>query len=172
MKGRLIIPLTILAVLLLAGTFVVLQDAQTPEGREARRAYDGAPPIVPHELTDPDGGDCLDCHSETMDIGDGRIANPTPHPEWSSCLQCHAPGIPAFGKLEEEVESDFVGLKAPARLKPTVDGAPMAIPHDIVARKNCAACHAADHPVEEMRCDHLQRTQCLSCHPLAETRVP
>ncbi|MBI5155540.1 hypothetical protein HZA57_09915 [Candidatus Poribacteria bacterium] len=47
------------------------------------RAYEGAPPTIPHRLFMRDN--CQACHGPT---GDHSIR--TPHPERSQCRQCHA----------------------------------------------------------------------------------
>jgi nitrate reductase (cytochrome), electron transfer subunit len=53
--------------------------------RASRRAFDGAPPTIPHSTLMRT--DCLSCHGPQ-----GLYGLRTPHPERQSCLQCHAPG--------------------------------------------------------------------------------
>ncbi|RMH13072.1 MAG: hypothetical protein D6701_12680, partial [Gemmatimonadetes bacterium] len=60
----------------------------------ARRAYPGAPPVVPHEVDrDEDRApDCLACHARGGYVPAQRAYAPvSPHPEFESCLQCHVP---------------------------------------------------------------------------------
>lgn len=51
---------------------------------EGRRAHDWAPPVVPHRFFFREN--CNSCHGSD----NARVAMRGPHPERSSCLQCHA----------------------------------------------------------------------------------
>ena len=142
---------------------VVMTDL---EKRNQNRAFHTAPPIVPHEIEDEDA--CLDCHAEHMEIEDGVYANATPHPHLSQCVQCHPGSSPAFGEYDDPVESEFAGLEFPNIEQADDNVTPPVIPHGLNLRDNCTVCHSADHPVKELRCDHLERTQCMTCHPLVK----
>ena len=54
-----------------------------PPAGHGRRAYLGAPPVVPHSTWMRQN--CLSCHGPT-----GTAAFRTSHPERQNCLQCHA----------------------------------------------------------------------------------
>src|SRR4051794_22055375 len=78
--------------------------------RATRRAYDGAPPVIPHA---PLGGSCTDCHTTAARILPGLgIAPANPHlrtpglSAFSRCQQCHV-----FRTSDELfVETGFRGL--------------------------------------------------------------
>jgi nitrate reductase cytochrome c-type subunit len=135
------------------------------QARAARRLYDGAPPVIPHQ---PLNITCTECHTDT-----GKEAPPlgfapaNPHGrtrglgEAASCRQCHV-----FQQDKELfAESDFAGLVqhfTPAdRLYP---GAPPVIPHPVFMRENCTACHTGPAARPEIRCTHPQRANCRQCH--------
>ena len=153
------------------------------------RAYPGAPPRIPHELT-PDEfrtGACNTCHERGGYSRRFQAYVPmTPHPENGSCLQCHVGAdevmaIPlvspdanrrchqchgAGGRppTDAEVSRDWRPLAWP-RLAPTLpESAPPAIPHDLQTRANCLACHAGPAAVAEIRTTHPEWADCRHCH--------
>ncbi len=138
--------------------------------RAARRAYDGAPPTIPHA---PMGAECTACHNDRgLAVQGVGFAPPSPHeltPGLSStsrCEQCHV------YKRSEELfaESEFVplaqDLRRGTRLYP---GAPPVMPHAVNMRENCQACHAGPAAREEIRCTHPERARCGQCHVAAVT---
>jgi len=73
----------ILGILLsLSGCNSVQQDVKGGETALMPRAFEGAPPLIPHEIEDETG--CLECHR----LGDND-APITSHPERVNCVQCH-----------------------------------------------------------------------------------
>lgn len=54
----------------------------------ARRAWVGAPPTIPHPAHQHEVPACLACHRHGAKVA-GKDARPTTHPERASCLQCH-----------------------------------------------------------------------------------
>lgn len=70
--------------LFLSGCKAVQQDVKGEETVLLPRAFEGAPPLVPHEIEEESG--CLDCHR----LGDND-APITSHPERVNCVQCHIP---------------------------------------------------------------------------------
>lgn len=142
------------------------------DARAARRAYDGAPPVMPHEDF---GIECSGCHAEEgMEVADIGFAPALPHGDTlgmsddSRCRQCHVLAI------EDGVfaENAFVGLAQDLRRGTRqYPGAPPTIPHPVFMRENCAACHDGPAAREEIRCSHPERVQCLQCHlRVSETR--
>ena len=132
----------------------------------ARRAYPGAPPIVPHAMTESPGISaraCLVCH------GDGgwvpkfaAFAPVTPHPELLNCVQCHVPSTgtaPFRGTRFEPAVRPAIGRAA-------LPGSPPPIPHDLAMRDNCLACHGGPAAVREVRTTHPNRVNCRQCHVL------
>lgn len=152
------------------------QIALTPEQlaavlatRAERRAFDGAPPTIPHEIDQLSVAACMTCHSteSTLMIGTKRPATIS-HPYFSNCTQCHVPanGLRRFTEAEAArlvVGSSFQG-RAPAgpgtRAYP---GAPPTVPHALWMRQNCLSCHGAER-AQSIRTSHPYRQNCLQCH--------
>ena len=139
--------------------------------RAARRAFDGAPPVIPHQ---PFGVACTNCHNEQgMAVKDLGFAPPTPHGELihgalRRCNQCHV-----WKEAETTFrENAFVGLaqdlRRGKRLNPL---APPVIPHQILMRENCAACHTGPAAREAIRCTHPERSRCMQCHVEQKTEA-
>ena len=133
--------------------------------RADRRAYDGAPPTIPHESF---GADCGNCHNERgRSVSGVGFAPASPHDGTRyagatvRCRQCHV-----FQTTDELfVANSFEGvpqdLAAGDRATP---GAPPRIPHRLLMRENCAACHDGPGAREGIRTDHPERTRCRQCH--------
>ena len=132
--------------------------------RAERRAYDGAPPTAPHADF---GATCGACHdADGQSVGD-RYAPASPHlgtPREAGtqrCRQCHA-----FVTTDQVfVANAFIGL--PQNLRPggrAAPGAPPTIPHRVLMRENCVACHAGPGAREEIRSSHPDRARCRQCH--------
>lgn len=153
------------------------------------RAYPGAPPRIPHELT-PDEfrtGACNTCHERGGYSQRFQAYVPvTPHPENGSCLQCHvgtddvmaiplvssdpnrrchqchgAGGLPP---TDAEASPDWRPLAWPQLPRMLPGRTPPAIPHDLQTRGNCLACHAGPAAVAEIRTTHPGWTACRQCH--------
>lgn len=112
----------------------------TVEQRKALRAYDGAPPVVPHPIHQRDTQNCLSCHGEGLWI-DSVFARPISHDPWPSCTQCHVEGR---GTLQKWNLGSFSGMEAMAGVR-YVTGAPPVIPHTAtqvaLTRSDCMRCH-------------------------------
>lgn len=122
--------------------------------RAMLRAFYTAPPVIPHELDSQDSADCLLCH-------DGSMAPGIPHPQFSSCLQCHAPSQPGGNS---EAGSTWRGLAEPKRGDRWFTVSPPTIPHRTFLRENCLSCHDPENPDTRLRTPHPERTSCLQCH--------
>lgn len=133
--------------------------------RAARRLFDGAPPVIPHQ---PFGAACTSCHSQGgMAVAGVGFAPPTPHTSieppgaMSRCLQCHV--FQATDALFQP--NDFIGLRQDLRTGARLNElAPPVIPHQVLLRENCAACHSGPAAREEIRCPHPERVRCVQCH--------
>lgn len=162
----------------------------------AQRAYPGAPPPIPHGLTDQELRDqsCNTCHERGGFVPRFSAYVPvTPHPDMVSCLQCHAPKDAVVGVTFPSTTGDvcsqchapgaepapFDELDWAAPSWPVIDrrplpGGPPVIPHALYFRNNCLSCHGGPGAVEEIRTTHPERANCRQCHVLnpTETRPP
>lgn len=165
----------ILALLLLAGCGAEAPTAQqvSPASvRAERRAYDGAPPVIPHK---PFGMRCIECHNERgMEVSGVGFAPPSPHEstrgmsEDSRCRQCHVEVQTSALFRESAFRGLPQDLRKGARL---YSGAPPTLPHPVAMRENCLACHSGPAAREEIRCSHPERTRCLQCHAPVSTEA-
>lgn len=128
---------------------------------DARRAYDGAPPRIPHETTDSlPGVNCLSCHAQGGWVERFKaFASITPHPEYTQCRQCHVPQAAAGLFTASRFER---GPSPEAR--PAFDGAPPPMPHGLQLRENCSTCHVGPGAMSGIRTSHPERIQCMQCH--------
>jgi len=133
--------------------------------RAERRAYDGAPPVIPHADF---RADCSACHDHRgISIEGVGYAPASPHEGTATtgntvrCRQCHV-FVAEDGLF---VASDFIGLEQDlrpgGRLNPF---SPPTIPHGLLMRENCVACHAGPAVREEIATSHPERTRCRQCH--------
>jgi cytochrome c-type protein NapB len=163
----------------LATDFPKLADEvpeMTPEGRaEAladrahRRAFFGAPPVIPHPVDDSSSGSCLACHRTGVKVA-GKIAYPISHPPYANCLQCHAPSVGRLGGDPPKLVTDFTRLDESTLASRAWPGAPPRMPHGVWMRENCTSCHGlVARP--GLRTPHPNRQNCQQCH-VPEGAVP
>lgn len=132
--------------------------------RASRRAYNGAPPIIPHAIENTSDSACYACHGSGVQIGELK-ASVMSHAFLGNCTQCHAPPPPKpFQEVRSTVASRFIGLPAPTNGKRAYPGAPPTIPHSRWMRENCHACHGGPHGWAGMESTHPWRTNCTQCH--------
>lgn len=178
------------------GFVAAAPDARTrPEARARTlaiyhrlRAYPGAPPRVPHGLTEEEYRTtrCNVCHERGgYATRFGAYAPVTPHPENTQCLQCHVPEAMSVGVLLPRMRGQMVcrqchvdpDRKPPSLVSldwvpapwPTLGGAampgsPPVINHTLQLRGDCLACHAGPGAVRELRTPHPERGNCRQCH--------
>ena len=143
------------------------RTARTLRRRAEARAYRGAPPQIPHAISQRAAQSCMICHGAGLQIGDTRAPKPS-HGELSNCTQCHVTvdrptELSALRDGGEPVFNAFEGLpEAPAGARAWV-GAPPTIPHATTMRTDCAACHG-DAGIEGLRTSHPERGNCRQCH--------
>ncbi len=138
------------------------------ERRASRRAYDGAPPVVPHPIDQRDAPSCLACHADGVALPDGRVAAPMSHDAYTSCVQCHAASrAPSPLTNTPGVANHFEGAHAAGPGSRAWPGAPPTIPHDTLMRSRCTSCHGA-HSAQGLASSHPERQACVQCH--AESR--
>ena len=140
-------------------------------GRAERRAYDGAPPVIPHE---PLGTACTICHnSDGIFVAEIGYAPASPHALTpglsleSRCQQCHV-----FQRTRETfADSRFEGVKRVSELGARMyAGAPPTMPHGLFMREDCVSCHAGPGAREGIRTTHPERTRCGQCHAQSEVK--
>lgn len=138
--------------------------ARTTIERAAGRAFDGAPPTMPHPIV----GECVTCHDDDGSAIAGVGAAPaSPHGrermagDMRRCRQCHVPSTTAA----LFVASRFNGLpQGPWRGGRFYEGAPPTIPHTLQLRERCLSCHDGPASRAEIRTSHPERTRCRQCH--------
>lgn len=141
--------------------------------RESRRAYDSAPPVVPHAIDEHNPRTCIACHAPgNARIISGRRTPTMSHPYFQNCTQCHVPASgqhelkpiagPETGKLLSAGNS-FAGIPPVQHGKTAYTGAPPTLPHPVWMRQNCLSCHGEGRP-SAIRTSHPQRQNCLQCH--------
>jgi len=133
--------------------------------RAERRAYNGAPPVIPHPLDQLDSASCLACHEAGLRMGDLR-AGRIPHETYASCTQCHVErSAPPTALI---ALNTFDGIPAPTGGARAWTGAPPTIPHATLMRSDCMSCHGPAGPLG-LRTSHSERLSCTQCHaPSAE----
>lgn len=148
----------------------VLTDRELAEiltNRAERRAFDGAPPIVPHEIDQLSSASCMICHgTEASLVIAGRRPAAISHPYYASCTQCHVPADGLRRLTEEErliVASAFEGREAPGQGSRAYPGAPPTVPHPLFMKPHCMSCHGPTRP-NAIRSSHPDRQNCLQCH--------
>jgi cytochrome c-type protein NapB len=131
--------------------------------RARNRAYDGAPPTVPHPSEGMFSVSCLVCHGEGLKVGD-RVASKISHAHLTNCTQClveqDRSGLPFRDQL---MENRFVGVYRAGPGQRASPGAPPTIPHHTWMRENCTSCHGlVTRP--GTRTTHPWLTSCTQCH--------
>ncbi len=158
-----------------ASTASVDRRPQAVIARTQRRAYEGAPPTIPHPVEQQAAPACLACHEQGVRIG-GKVARAMSHGPQQACVQCHVPSAdprpPAAGGTgTASSSSSFVGLPSSGSGPRAWPGAPPQIPHATFMRERCASCHGlAGH--EGLRAQHDPRSSCLQCHVSVGDRLP
>lgn len=131
----------------------------------ANRAYDGAPPTIPHGVEELGRHNCQACHTSGTIVWEGKTAPKTPHPELVRCTQCHLERRADTLFADNDHEPGFY-----ARSLRQHEFAPWRIPHPLTLRENCLACHDQNlDPEWGLRTTHPERSRCTQCHvPAAE----
>lgn len=142
------------------------------DDRAKNRAYEGAPPTIPHAVRQTGATECMACHAQGMTI-DGKTASPMSHEFLTNCTQCHVEQggtLPVVELRPEDIllDNSFVGLRSFGQIDPAYDGAPPPIPHPTRMRTECASCHGQI-ARPGLKTTHPWRSQCVQCHaPSAE----
>lgn len=135
--------------------------------RSENRAYDGAPPTIPHPVGQDGPDTCLACHDEGLRLR-GRVASPMSHDALTACTQCHVPAVaPAPGAAlppdPTSARNGFVGMASPERGPRAAAIAPPQVPHRTAMRERCTSCHGPNGR-DAMKSTHPDRQSCSQCH--------
>jgi cytochrome c-type protein NapB len=137
--------------------------------RKSLRAFDGAPPIIPHAIDTLKSSACTTCHGEDNNfvIGGKRPAEIS-HPWITNCTSCHVPAdglrqITAPPEARLLVENSFAGKTSAGHGPRAYGTAPPTMPHAVWMRQNCMACHGPGRE-QTIRTSHPERQNCLQCH--------
>lgn len=130
--------------------------------RSTRRAFNGAPPVIPHEIMQRETEDCLGCHEDGGDL-DGDLVPKISHRHLVNCLQCHAPVAETVLGPPAAMENSFEGLPEPLGGDRAWQGAPPTIPHTTRMRSDCLSCHG-EFGRKGIQTPHPERKSCLQCH--------
>lgn len=153
----------------LSGTDKLGALADRAEGR----AYDGAPPTIPHAVRQDSAAECLACHDEGLRLRE-RLATPMSHEAFTSCTQCHVvrEGPMPGERLAPDASAGpnaFVGLASPVAGPRAWSIAPPVIPHRTEMRERCMSCHGPNGR-DALRSTHPDRQSCEQCHASSAER--
>lgn len=138
---------------------------ESAQQRARLRAFEGAPPVVPHATQGLSVHACRECHGQGLRAGD-KVARMASHTYLANCTQCHVEdhGLTEIDADETTVENLFKGLATTGYGSTRAwVGAPPVIPHTTFMRTNCVSCHG-EYGYDGWRPDHLSRTNCVQCH--------
>lgn len=130
--------------------------------REELRAFNGAPPTIPHKIDQMSTTSCMVCHSEGI-VSPSLRAPAMSHQFYANCTQCHVEKNSADFTAIEFQPNSFVGLPAPEAGHRAYPGAPPLIPHSTWMRENCLSCHGFTGQ-EGLKTTHPWRQNCTQCH--------
>ncbi len=147
-------------------------DQADPPGQPAwasleNRLFDGAPPVIPHQVAELGRGQCLDCHLRGDAVDGGLRAGATPHPQLTRCQQCHVERTDSGDFQQNRYESAAYATGSRAH-----SASPRLIPHPLTMREDCLACHGERGIYQELRTTHPERLRCTQCHLPAEQDWP
>jgi cytochrome c-type protein NapB len=137
--------------------------------RATRRAYNGAPPVIPHAIDQGEYPNCATCHERGMRVGE-RVAPMMSHPRYENCAQCHVvserpvPGVALSEESPPYRDNSFVGLEVSPGARAWA-GAPPVTPHSTLMRSRCESCHGVFG--QGIRSSHPYRSQCVQCHAVS-----
>jgi cytochrome c-type protein NapB len=137
------------------------------QSREQNRAFNGAPPTIPHPIDQRSDRACIACHGEGARTISLRIPRMS-HQLLANCTQCHVESNPQHMTAELFRENTFTGLADPAEGPRAFEGAPPMIPHSTWMRTDCMSCHGYT-GLQGIRTTHPWRQNCQQCHAPSAT---
>jgi cytochrome c-type protein NapB len=149
---------------------------RTPEMKQAAlvdrlrtRAFDGAPPTIPHPIEQQSAASCMVCHAQGLKLAD-KIATRISHANYSSCTQCHVESATSLPTVEGRtaldmlvVKNEFSGVVRSGPGQRAMPGAPPMIPHTLQMRQDCLSCHGLI-ARPGLRTTHPWLQNCVQCH--------
>lgn len=128
------------------------------------RAYDSAPPVIPHGIDQMKTAQCIACHGQGLLVGD-RIATKVSHPHFTNCTQCHVEQNRSQTPWATDIlaENSFEGVSRAGPGARAWPGAPPTIPHTTWMRQDCTSCHGLI-ARPGIRTTHPWLTNCTQCH--------
>ena len=130
--------------------------------RQKTRAFNGAPPTIPHPITELSAESCVACHLNGSLSTTLRVPKMS-HTLLSNCTQCHVGTASSNMPNAMAIANHFVGLAAPESGPRAFLGAPPQIPHATLMRTDCLSCHG-DTSYRGLRTTHPWRQNCEQCH--------
>lgn len=130
--------------------------------RAKNRAYNGAPPTIPHAANQQSDASCVACHKDGALTKSLRIPRMS-HALLSNCTQCHVESNPRHMPAAVFRDNEFVGLPAPTSGPRAFVGAPPQVPHSTWMRSDCMSCHGYEGRLG-IRTTHPWRSSCQQCH--------
>ena len=132
------------------------------EHRQRNRAFNGAPPTIPHTIEQMSSVSCMACHREGIQTATLRAAKMS-HKYYANCTQCHVESSAKDVSSVGFPQSEFEGLKAPEAGPRAFAGAPPQIPHSTWMRESCLSCHGFTSE-RGIRTTHPWQQNCTQCH--------
>ncbi len=130
--------------------------------RQQNRAFNGAPPTIPHPVEQLSTQTCMVCHGNGVKTETFRVSKMS-HQFLANCTQCHVEAVPQNFTATEFGENTFVGLPAPTGGARAFPNAPPTIPHSTWMRVDCMSCHGPT-GLHGIRTAHPWRQNCQQCH--------
>ncbi|MDH4263403.1 MAG: nitrate reductase cytochrome c-type subunit [Spirochaetia bacterium] len=135
------------------------------------RAYEGAPPVIPHTILKSGTHYCLSCHTKGIVFEKdaevwskkNMVAKITPHPEWVNCFQCHVPQQDT-GLFHKNKFKTFHLAHVKKNIKSGEEPAPPPMPHQVENREKCIICHLSKTADPSIVPKHGMRDGCEMCH--------
>lgn len=135
--------------------------------RSRNRAFNGAPPTIPHPIEQLSDASCVACHTQGIKLASLRIPQMS-HNFLTNCTQCHVESAPQHMTAVQFRENSFAGLPAPDEGPRSFAGAPPQIPHSTWMRSDCMSCHGYA-GLQGIRTTHPWRQNCQQCHAPSAT---
>lgn len=135
--------------------------------RSQNRAFNGAPPTIPHAIDQLSDASCVACHKEGVLTKSLRIARMS-HAFLTNCTQCHVESRARHMPGTVFRENTFAGLPAPTAGPRAFPGAPPQVPHSTWMRSDCMSCHGYEGR-HGLRTTHPWRNSCQQCHAPSAT---